>query len=73
MRSPRTTRSYIQKRPEDYDMSITIRVPYNVGKQVKAIAKSNKWTCSEVIRAGLDLFLDEEKNAQQMDFFEQAG
>lgn len=64
----RSLKSYLPAPPDDLDKIVNVRVPIEIAQRVKAIAKRNKWTSSDVVRAGLYKFLDEDKEEEQMDF-----
>ncbi len=61
MRRSTTIRSYLPV-PEYSDRSLIIqaRVSPKMKLQIKQIAKENNWCASQVIRAGLEKFLDDE-------------
>lgn len=57
----RSIRSYLPQH-HDFTDAICVKMSPALKKKVKEIAKRNKWTPSEVVRAGLEKFVDDEEN-----------
>lgn len=56
----RSIRSYL---PQDHDLSdqLNVKMPPELKRRVKEIAKHNRWTPSQVVRACLHKFIDDEQ------------